>query len=366
MMTVMKRIIFPSLIALLLMSYGCQKDSEVDYYPATTLSLSTTSFSELDANYQAEVTSSRLDVTEVVFTLMDGTPLTTVPMVNGVGNVSIPATLLAIPSAGKTVIVKMIAVVNGNDVQSRATITLYSPFTLSLPSMLEEGTMKAKSIIFMESTSGATVSSVSLTRKVSSAGVPYVYPNTFDVEKDSVQIVPSDYMLGDTLFFVVTTTSGSLTAQKSFSLIITKNKFDAAKSLNLNYVSDSIFNLVDGTSIAMDSVEISDLVYQTLVPGTVGFKSLSAMSFVKISGYSFDGRDFTVAKTLYDAGIPVTSVASVATGDMYAFKVTRAVVSGGSPITFYGVLNVLGTHILINDGVETSSIDFEYVVKDLY
>ena len=52
--------------------------------------------------------------------------------------------------------------------------------------------------------------------------------------------------------------------------------------------------------------------------------------------------------------------------DMYAFKVTRAVVSGGSPITFYGVLNVLGTHILINDGVETSSIDFEYVVKDLY
>lgn len=365
-MTVMRSIILSSLIALLFISVGCQKDDEVDYYTATTLSLSTTKFSELDANFVAVVKSTAIEVSEVRFTLMDGTLLATVPLVDGQGNVSIASNLLAIPAAGKSVVVKMIAMVGGNEVQARATIALYSPFTVTTPAILEEGTLKPKYVFFSEATSGSTISTISLTRTVSKFGTPYVYTNTFKAKRDSISIVPSDYNLQDTLYFVLSATAGTITKTKSFSVIIKENLFPAASSINLNSVSDSIYNLVNGARIVKDTVEISDLVYQSLLPGTVGFKSFSAMSFVKITGYDFDKANFVTAKGLYDAGISVTSVSNAVADDLYAFKVTRPIVKGGVAVTFYGVIKVVATHFAIDNGVETSTLDIDYVVKELY
>lgn len=362
----MKRVIFYSVMALLLVSYGCQKDSEVNYYPATALSLSTTKVSELDANFVAELSSTRPDVTEVKVTLNDGTVLATVSVSDGNGSVSIPTTALGLSAAGESVVVRLVAVYDGQEIQDRATISMYSPFSVTLPSILEEGTMVEKYVYFSTTTSSSTVSSIALTRKIGLNGTAYVYPNTFDVASDSIGVVPSDYALGDTLFFELSAVSGTITSKKSFSLIVKKNLFPAAMSINLNHAKDSIYNLLDGSLVNKDSVEISDLVYQSLAPGTVGFKSLSAMEFVKITGFSFDDPNFITAKNLYDAGTPVFSVASVASGDMYAFKVTRPIEEGGDPVTFYGVISVVSTHITIDNGVETSSIDMDYAVKELY
>ena len=338
--------IFLSIILLtsILVFFACEEDDE-KFIEAAGVAVVTDGATELDNEVILSITANNPMCTQIEVT---GDATGSVTLTNGKGSLTLSTAALGIADADDEASLTFTANTERNPVVFLS-ITMKDPISITgIDELLHNS--KVKKVFYEVSPVAATVSNVIIATKVTKAATYVDLAGTFDVEKDSISFVGTDYNIGDTVYCRITATAGSLTSEKETSFVVGISTFANSADAAIDF-TDAGFDFVDVATVdaGTDTTDIE------ILASGVGFESTNGTEFVVSDSTMYADADVVLVKAAFDAGTSVSSVDPVAKDAVYIYKTTRPGDDGD--IEYYGILKVnklILTSADANDGFEFS------------
>ena len=382
----MKKLKIFFILSICVLSSCNEDEGDIDYANlGANIVLNTSTISNLDENHTMEfsiITAEDVTVTDMLLTREATTVEALISEETATFNSSFLGTLNGQEENG----------ININAFTTLSNGTPYSKdFTVKITKAisLEKGldaivynSAVGDTLTFKTATKSATIDNVSLEWKKGKAGT--YAPTTplgtdLNVEGDEIiflNFTDASYgynlAIKDTLYYRFIAKSGLLTDTLETYIPIISQTFGTSNKVTLS--SDLAKNKLNlGTTTFYTDSNTDDGEIKFKSPTGFEKEGTTDINFVKVGDLSgeseyyntvdklYSEKDLLVAKRLYDAGTTVTEVNSTTNGDLYIYKITRAVTEGESEtnVTKYGMIKI-GDIVTTNGGTSLTEIAIEF------
>ena len=246
------------------------------------------------------------------------------------------------------------------------------PFTISVGKVVHLGdnpdetttdSLSTRVLEYEFSTFSADIDDVTLMLKKNEDGTYMDSGVELSSEEGEVMISETNYedldlAVNDTLYYMFSATSGTLTDAVESYIAIVPKAFTNTQSATLS--NDSSMNELDlatGDILAEGSAE-----GEIRFMDPMGFEVINDanIDFVQVDSDFWSTADVLSAQAAYEAGTPVTSATDLENGDVFVYRVTRDVEDEDEnveEVTYYGVFRI--GNVTVVDGTAVS-YDIEY------
>ena len=219
------------LISVILLLISCKEDNKIEYYDLGTEIYISGEMTSLDNSVEISVDNPLMNLTETMYVTHLGivdpddeesTPASTdlgnFSLSSGAGSINLTNAQLGIADIGWTANIELTSQYNGKPFYRTYSISVDDPISTTDPGITHRNDTTFYFKFAIEPVS-ATVTNVSVTTKVSSAGSYSAVSGPFNAV-DSIGFMGSNYNVGDTIFVIVSGAAGTKTAMTYTQLII--------------------------------------------------------------------------------------------------------------------------------------------------
>ncbi len=358
----MRKILLNIAILALIFAVGCTEDEEkYPFQESAGLHVSSDGMTELDGSVTLSLSATNLKTTEVAITL-DGADVTTVPLTEGAGSVTLTRAQLGLEEGveGDGVTLTLTSNIESKPFQYYS-VEIGNPWSFTPPAKtIYEDATAAQYFYYEVETVTDDISDITVTRAIND-GDPVELGGTF-AETDSIPVIGTDYNPLDTVKISIVATSGDQTSMVKGSVVIMPNNFVNSGSFALDHTTNSGYELVAGETV-VDTFDIALFWEKEVLDSTnldtIGFVGNQGTQFVKVDTAADAHLDFykegnvVDTKAAFADGTPMDTVTYVTKGEVYIYKATRG--TGDDKKDYYGLLQIdefVTSSAGIKDGIE--------------